>query len=92
MNRTRNREHITPLFGRHPRGNQGARGERRFNHQDTACEPADDAVAARKVVGERRHTQAELRHDQTVFGERMCKRLVARGINQIEAGTDDRYR
>ena len=89
MNRAGNGEYLTPLLGGQTGGDQRTALGCRFNHQDAARQAGNDAVAARKVVGDRRGAERKLGHDGAAFGNRDGQLLVARRVNAVGAGPDD---
>ena len=50
VDRAGDREHLAPLFGSTPRGDERAAAGTRFHDQRADSEPADDAVASREVL------------------------------------------
>ncbi len=90
VDRTGNRKHVAPLLRGEARGDQRAAGERRLDDQHAARETADQPVAARKVARKRRRAQREFRNDAALSGEPVREVAVARRIDAVDAGADDR--
>ena len=59
--RPRNGKHLSPLLGSQSCGDQRPASGSRLGHQDTEAQAADNAIAAGKVVGERRRPQGKFR-------------------------------
>ena len=70
------------------RGDQRARGQRGLDHQRAARQPGDHAVALRKVLGQRRHAELELRQQQAVLGDAVRQRAMARRVDAVQPGAD----
>jgi hypothetical protein len=62
-----NREHLAPLFARQPRGDQRAAAEAGLDDQRSQRQPADDAVASRKVLSLRGCARRELADQRTLL-------------------------
>ena len=60
MDRAGNREHVAALLAGEARGDERARRQRRLDDEHAAREPADQAIAARKVLLARRRAGREL--------------------------------
>jgi len=92
VDRAGNREHVSPGFGSEPRSDQRTRLQRGLDDQRAACEPGDDAVAAREVVAERRRAERQLADEGAVRGDAMRQVEVAARIDPVEPRADDRDR
>ena len=65
--RAGHREHLAALFERIVRGDQRARTLRGFDHDDTARQPGDEAVAPGEVARERRRVERQLGEDRALL-------------------------
>ena len=90
MYRTRDREHIASGLSRQARGDQRAGAQGCLDNQDTTREAGDDAVAPWEVVRDRRSAQRELRDDEAFGADALCQGAIARGVDCIDTGADDR--
>src|SRR5215468_3686151 len=69
QNAARNRQDGPPLLHPGPRRDERPALVRSFDHHDAEAEPADDAVAKRKVMWERQRPGCELAHDRAARGD-----------------------
>ena len=69
MDRAGNRVDVASLIGGETRGDQRSRRKRRFDDQAAAREAADQAIAAWKIVGNRRRAQREFRYERALLGD-----------------------
>lgn len=91
MNRPRHGKHIAAIFRRQPAGNQRATFQAGFHHQTPLTEPGYQAIAARKMLRQRRCAQRKFRQDQTGLRQLARQRLIARRVNPVNAGADHRH-
>ena len=92
MDGARDGEHFPPLFPGQASGDERAALQRCFHHQHAARQPADDAIAAWKILRHGWRTKGELGNYRTVRGELIGQIAVACRINNIQAGTHYRNR
>ena len=78
-----NRKHIPSLLRRLTGSNQCAAFLRRFHHQHTTAQTADDPVAFGKIVFNRRRTRWKLTQDTSVLLRIRKESLVGHGIYDI---------
>src|SRR5207302_2067677 len=88
VDRAGNREYFASLVGGEARGDERARGEPRLDHQAALREPADQAVAARKVVRKRRGAERKFADEKPALGDRGRDPGVAPGIDHRDAGAE----
>src|SRR5206468_11940507 len=88
--RARNSEHIEPLIRGAARGNERTRGERSLDHEAAAREAADQTIASREVMGDRRCAQRKFRNQQAVTCDLGGEFGVTRRIDDVDAGAQYR--
>src|SRR2546425_12457427 len=86
------REHLAALLDGQACGEERAALARGLDNERAEREAADDAVAAREVLGERRAARREFRHQHAVLADARGERRVLGRIDAIKAGTEDRHR
>src|SRR5260221_8555310 len=92
MNRTGNRKHFASLVRRAARGDQRAGGDGRLDDQAAARQSADQSIAPREVVRDGRRAESEFRKQQSATRDFGGEFSVARRIDDIDAGAEDRNR
>jgi hypothetical protein len=85
VDRAGNRKHLASLLGREPRGDERSARQRCLDDERPHREPADDAIAAREVLGERWHAGRKLGDERAVRGDLARERCVFAGIDAIGA-------
>ena len=90
MYRSRNGEHLAPLIGGEARGDERARGERRFHHQATARKARDDAIAPREIGAMRGRAEGKFAYDQPLPRDAFAQRAIALRIEDVGTGTQHR--
>ena len=88
----RDRKHLAPGFPRQARGDERAAVARGLDHQRAERKPADDAVAPREVLTQRRGAWRELRHQRAADPDTRREALVLLRIDAIEAGAAHGHR
>ena len=83
------RQHVAPLLERAARGDERPALFARFDDHDGAREPADDPVAQREQIRERRRSRHELARDRAVLLHLARERRVLRRIHDVHARAHD---
>src|SRR6188508_115328 len=92
VDRAGNGEDLASLLGCQPRRDQRAARERRLHDQRPHREPADDAIATRKVLRQRRNAGGKLRDECASRRDLARERRVLRRIDAFGAATLHRDR
>ena len=87
-----NGHHLAPLLQRKTRRDQRTRAGRALDHHRTACEPRNDAVAAREVAPRRHGAERRLRDHCALLQKPLEEGAVLLGIDHIDAAAHDRDR
>ncbi|MNT57656.1 hypothetical protein D3C72_1950430 [compost metagenome] len=85
-------EHLSPLFHRHPCGDQRTGGEGGLYHQRPLGEPRNDAVAFREICGEWRRPQGVLADQQAIRCNAVGEIQVFARVDPVQPGSNDRDR
>jgi hypothetical protein len=92
MDRAGNREYIATLIARESRRDERSGRQRRFDDEDAAGEAADQAIALREVLPARGRARQVFRNERAFACDALREVAVARRVDAIEAGADDRQR
>src|SRR4051812_38935419 len=90
MDRAGNREYVAPLFTGKAGGDERTRRQRRFDHQYATHHSAQQPIAARKIFLEWRRSRRIFRKKRAAYRDRAGKLAMARRIDAIESGSNDR--
>ena len=92
MNRAWHCEDLPALLGGRPRRDERARGKCSLNDQTTKRYPADQAIAAGKIMSYGPGAERELRYQQSLARNLFREAAVARRVAYVYAGTENRDR
>jgi len=87
--RARHRQHVPSLLERHPRGDQRPAPFGRFHDDDSHRETADDAVAERKVPGQRGGGRRQFRNETPVLPDSKGQGRVLSRVHNINTTPED---
>ena len=86
------REHLAPLFGRQPRGDQGAGPDLGLDDDHAARQARDDTVTPRKVAGLGPGPRRAFRQDTALGHDPVVQILIIRRIDVIYAPAQHGHR
>ncbi len=90
MDRARNGEHLAALLGGQPGGDERARLHGGLDHQRALRQPGNEAVALRKIGGQRRRAQAVFAHQGAAHQDAVRQIAVVLGVDTVQPGAHHR--